>query len=298
MTNPRQILPGTTYLVTRRCFQRQFLLSPSEFTNDVFLYVLAVAARRYGVLVHAFCVMSNHHHLVVTDPKARLPAFEQYLDSLVARALNASMGRWESFWAPSSYSAVALLAPDDIVAKTAYVLANPVAAGLVPRGSEWPGLWSNPALVDGAPIEARRPTVFFRPNGAMPATAKLQLTSPPGFDSANAFVPRVAAELQHAEVLATAMLAAENRTFLGAALVWKQDPTVRPPPGEPRRNLSPRVASRHKGRRTEALRRLGEFVRDYRAALAAWARGVRDTVFPAGTYLLRVTHGVTCVAPG
>jgi REP element-mobilizing transposase RayT len=56
----------------------------------VVLYVLAVAARRFGVLVHAFCVLSNHLHLLVTDPDARLPAFMQYLDSLVARAVNAT----------------------------------------------------------------------------------------------------------------------------------------------------------------------------------------------------------------
>src|SRR5512141_3450550 len=136
MTAPRQILTGTTYLVTRRCFQRQFLLRPCATTNDIFLYVLAVAARRFGIAVHAFCVMSNHFHLVVTDPYARLPAFEQYLDSLVARAVNASLGRWESFWAPSSYSAVALATPEDIVDKAAYVLANPVAAGLVRRGDD------------------------------------------------------------------------------------------------------------------------------------------------------------------
>ena len=144
MTAPRQILPGVTYLVTRRCFQRQFLLRPSPLVNQVFLFLLAAAAHRFGVQVHAFCVLSNHFHLVVTDPQARLPAFEQYLDSLVARALNASLGRSESFWSPASYSAVALLTPQDVVEKTAYVLANPVAAGLVRHGRDWPGLWSSP----------------------------------------------------------------------------------------------------------------------------------------------------------
>ena len=67
MTAPRQILPGTTYLVTRRCFQRQLLLKPSASTSAIFSYVLALAAARYGVQVHAYCVLSNHFHLVVTD---------------------------------------------------------------------------------------------------------------------------------------------------------------------------------------------------------------------------------------
>ena len=109
MTAPRCVLPGVTYFVTRRCAQRQFLLRPSSVVNATFLFLLAIASRRCGVQVHAFCVLSNHWHAVLTDPDARLPEFEQYLDSLLARALNASMGRWESFWAPSSYSAVTLV---------------------------------------------------------------------------------------------------------------------------------------------------------------------------------------------
>jgi REP element-mobilizing transposase RayT len=120
-------------------------LRPSRLTNEVVLYVLAVAAQRFGVLVHACCVLSNHVHLVVTDAEGRLPEFMQYLDSLVARALNAALGRFEAFWsADGSYSAVEPLAPGDIVAKVAYALANPVAAGLVARGSEWPGLRTSP----------------------------------------------------------------------------------------------------------------------------------------------------------
>jgi REP element-mobilizing transposase RayT len=121
------------------CSERRFFLRPSRTINDIFLYVLALAASRHGVLVHAFCVLSNHAHLVVTDPRGRLPAFMQYLDSLVAGSVNASLGRFEAFWATDgSYSAVEPLDADDVLAKTAYVLANPVAAGLVRRGPEWP----------------------------------------------------------------------------------------------------------------------------------------------------------------
>ena len=44
MTAPRQVTPGSIYLVTRRCTQRQFLLKPSRAVNEVFLYILALAA--------------------------------------------------------------------------------------------------------------------------------------------------------------------------------------------------------------------------------------------------------------
>jgi putative transposase len=62
VTAPRQVIAGKTYLVTRRTAQRQFLLKPCELTNNTFGYILAVAAARYRVLVHAVVVLSNHYH--------------------------------------------------------------------------------------------------------------------------------------------------------------------------------------------------------------------------------------------
>lgn len=294
MTAPRQVVPGTTYLITRRCAQRQFLLKPSRTTNETFLYVLAVAVMKFGVRLHAFNVLSNHFHAVVTDPDARLPAFEQYLHSLVARALNASLGRWEAFWAPSSYSAVKLLEPEDIVDKTAYVLANPVAAGLVRTGREWPGLWSAPELIGGEPMTVRRPSNFFREDGPMPETVELELTTPPGFDSAARFRDRVVEALAARERDAARTLESEGRRFLGARRVLAQKAAAQPVRETGHRGLNPRIAGRDKWKRIEALGRLVDFLRAYRAAWQEMRRGVQNVVFPHGTYWLRVAHGVAC----
>jgi hypothetical protein len=46
--------------------------------------------------------------------------------------------------------------------------------------------------------------------------------------------------------------------------------------------------------RIERLAQLVSFATQYRAALAAWREGVRDVLFPAGTYLMRVLHGARC----
>jgi hypothetical protein len=105
-------------------------------------------------------VLSNHVHLVVTDRQSRLPTFSRFLGGLVARAVNAWLGRWESFWAPGSCSAVKLVSPGDIVAKTAYVLANPVAAGLVRSGCEWPGVWSSLRQIGAGPTAVDWSTLF------------------------------------------------------------------------------------------------------------------------------------------
>jgi REP element-mobilizing transposase RayT len=294
MTAPRQVLPGTTYLVTRRCARRQYFLRPSRIAKEVFLYVLAVAARRYGVEVHAYCVLSNHYHLVVSDPLARLPAFELYLDGIVARAINALLGRDEDFWGPNSFSAVALVAPRDVVDKAAYTLANPVAAGLVRSARRWPGLWSPPEAVGAGEIQVQRPRHFFDPEGGLPDVITLQLTTPPGFPSAEAFRERLTAELAERE--AKAVSAATG--FLGVARVLAQRPTAQPRNREPRGRLRPRVAARDKWKRIEALGRLVGFLTAYRSALRAWRDGQDDVLFPAGTYLMRVLHGATCAGAG
>ena len=295
MTAPRQILPGTIYLLTRRCSEQRFFLHPSALTTEIFQYLLAVAASRHGILVHAVCVLSNHYHLVVTDPRAELPAFMQYLDSLVARATNASIGHWEGFWSSEgSYSAVTHAAPDDVVAKIAYTLANPVAAGLVQHGDEWPGLRTAPALLGGTTITVRRPKRFFRAKGDMPDTAQLVLATPPGFSSPEAFRSAVVDAVQRLEAKLRRDAQAEQRTFLGRARVLAQHPFARPAGAAPRRNLNPRVAGRDTWLRVEALLELREFRRAYREALYARRAGTSDVVFPVGTYLLRIQHGVRC----
>lgn len=297
MSSPRQVLPGSVYLVTRRCAQRQFLLQPTPAAISVFLYVLAVAARRYGIDVHAFCVLSNHYHLVVTDPRAQLPAFQQFLDALVARALNASLGRWEAFWAPNTYSAVMLSSAPDIVEKVAYVLANPVTAGLVATGSVWPGLWSSPERIGGERFVARRPKEFFDPNGPLPEEVELQLTVPNGCGSADDFRRAVHEALDAREARARATWTARGG-FAGVRRVLAQKPTARSASTEPHRRLNPRIAARDKWKRIEVLERLREFLDAYRAAWVARRAGQPNVVFPAGTYLLRVAHGVACAASG
>jgi hypothetical protein len=66
VTTARRILPGTTYMITRRCTERMFLRGADDRSAEAFCYCRAEAAARCGVLVHAAVVMSNHLHLIVT----------------------------------------------------------------------------------------------------------------------------------------------------------------------------------------------------------------------------------------
>lgn len=289
MSLPRQVLPGATYLVTRRCTQRRFLLKPTKRTTQAFAYVLAVAADRTGVLIHAVCVLSNHWHAVVTDPLGNLPLFMAYVHKYVAKCVNADLGRWENLWSNVPYSAVRLDSAQDIWAKVVYTLSNPVAAGLVSHGSKWPGLhadWTTP------PMTVARPDWFFRPSGPMPASCTLTLVPPPMFEPGGV---RLARELHERLAVNEAQIRrARNGKFLGVRRISRQRVTDSPRKPEPRRKLSPRIACRDRWRRIEALARLRDFVDGYRAALAEWRAGVRTVVFPAGTFAMVRLHGARC----
>jgi len=86
------------------------------------------------------------------------------LGSLLARALNAHLGRGESFWAPGSYRAVELLDDAAVLEKLVYVLVNVCKDGLVRRPEHWKGLRSGPRDV-GSEVRASRSDFFFRQEG-------------------------------------------------------------------------------------------------------------------------------------
>ncbi len=298
MTAPRRILPGVTVMITRRSLGRMFLLRPSKTANALLSYILAVVSKRYRVQLHALCVLSNHLHCVLSDPEGKLPEFVRDLDALVARSFNALHGRWESFWAPGSYSVVTLETAADILEKRAYVLANPVAAGLVRTGTEWPGVRTQPEQIGAGQVEVRRPQHFFRENGPLPESEVLEFSCPPGFESVEEFREQLAKAVRRKEDEAVRDLAAERRAFLGVAKVLAQKPHARPSSGEHRWGLNPRIACRDKWKRIEAIQRLKSFRVAYREAWEEFTLGLRDTVFPGGTYWMRVAYGVPCAPAG
>ena len=88
MSKARMVLPLVTYLVTRRTWQRFFRFPPGDpVVKQIFEYSLAHAASRTGVLVHAWILMSNHFHLVVTDVEGKAPWFFQLLDQTITNLL-------------------------------------------------------------------------------------------------------------------------------------------------------------------------------------------------------------------
>jgi putative transposase len=293
VTLPRQLLPGQCFLITRRCTQRQFLLRPSRLTNQIIEYSLALAAEQTGVQLHAACFLSNHWHGVVTDPEARLPEFLERFHRLVAKAQNASLGRWENLWSSDKTSVVLLVDAADVLEKMAYTISNPVAAGLVRSPQEWPGVIS---LRFSAPRTVEMPDVFFDEEGELDEAATLHFVRPDLGLSDGAFDARLTDAVAERVRRARTAMQLRGLPFVGRETVLRQPFLGTPRSPAPRRNPSPRIAAKRTRARIDAIRRMLEFQRDYRAARLRWRNGEREVLFPAGTYALRVHARVVCVS--
>ncbi|WP_437738886.1 transposase [Sorangium sp. So ce1335] len=298
MSQPREIVPGATYLITRRVLRRHLLFRPDAAITQLVVYALAVSSRRYGIEVHALCAMSTHLHLVVTDASGVLPRFLQFFHRIVALGTKV-LRQWEGpVWDHEATSVVRLLTRAAVVEKIAYVLANPVAAGLVRHAGEWPGAKAEVSEIGRGVLRAARPTAYLNPkNPQWPEEVTLLLALPPVIepDSADAFRGEVAAEIERQEAQADAEVRRRGLRFLGAAQVGRISPYGRATSSEKLGSRNPTFAvGRQQG---DAWRTAGAAVRafraSYRAALERWRAGVRSVVFPAGTWWMRAFHGVS-----
>jgi putative transposase len=294
MTTPRQILRGTTYLLTRRCVGRAMLLAPNEGTNQILSYALAEAATRTGVQVHAFVAMSNHIHVVLTDAHGTISEFMARFHRSIAICMNVKLGRSESFFAssPPASTLVELGDPDAILDMMAYVMTNPVQAGLVRTPAAWPGVITTRL---GARIHGRRPSSF-RVKGPMPALSSIECTVPPSLRALpRAEVEaRLASRIQRRLRTASMRRAADGAPAMGASAVVATAPSRVARRVERPHGRRPRFAASCGKTRRALHDRHSCFQAAYRRALDAWRGGHRLVEFPHGTYFMRVFHGAKC----
>jgi REP element-mobilizing transposase RayT len=290
MTAARQVIPGRTYFISRRCTQRQMFLRPDSTVNQIIEYCLAEAVERFEVTLHAYEVMSNHLHMIIRDNLGNFPEFLAHFHKMVAKAMNALLGRWENFWATEQPNAVYLPESSDRFAKLIYLLANPVAADLVDRVSDWPGASSYSMHLSGRARTVKRPRVYFRAKKSkMPEEVTLRIERLEGYEDLSEAEWQT--EIQNAvrieEERARAERQAAGRTVLGRKAVMRVKPTDVPKSVAPRRGLRPHLACMNEERRVAELLALDEFRAKRREALERLQAGELDVVFPYGTYRIR-----------
>ena len=91
--------------------------------------------------LHNFCIMPNHVHILLTISETLDKPFFNVLKSqkgFSATAANRLLGRTGPFWQPESYDHV-VKTPYEAARVRAYILNNPVRAGLVEEWQHWPG---------------------------------------------------------------------------------------------------------------------------------------------------------------
>jgi REP element-mobilizing transposase RayT len=298
VTLPRQVLLGSTILITRRVEQRRFLLTPSATTRQVLLYCIHRAAQKYGIEIHAVQALSNHIHIVATDVHGELPKFMAWVDRESAKCLNEHYDRSEALWSSDHYSAVVLYDRESVIGKLVYLFVNCVQARLVRSYRDWPGLASGPRDWLQRCVTVKRPELHFAQKDPDWAEVQVRYTLPPALrDRAP---EEVAAELdaliaeREREICTQAKR--EGKAFLGAERVCKQDPFVGPASKHTKGKLSPTFAAGTAAGQKRARQMLRHFRAAYREALHRWRGGEHSVVFPAGTYWLVRLCQVCCAA--
>lgn len=288
----RPVLPNKTYHVIRRCKDRTFFLRPSAEVNQIIRFELARVAEFHGIHLHAFVFMSNHLHLFLTDSRCELPDFMETLIREISKGISARLGHWGGIFEPKSYTRVEEIDPKDVPKTIAYILANPTKAGLVRRAKRWPGVTSV-HMRFGDEIVVRRPTKGYYKNSSKVDRAVLRLVPPPGWDALELEV-ELERRVREAEKAAQRKLAAEGRKFIGEKTILAQNPFDSATSREKRRGRVPTFSASDPWRRIEAAQRKREWYASYQAALAEFIEGVRDVVFPAGTWRMARFFGCRC----
>jgi len=137
---PRLTLPGYPHRVVQRGNNRQAIFA-SAADYRALLDLIGEQARAFDVAVHAYVLMSNHFHLLVTPQTADgLPKMMQAVGRSYVRWFNQRQQRTGTLW-EGRYKSTLIQTDRYLLACMAYIDLNPVRAGLVERPQDYP--WSS-----------------------------------------------------------------------------------------------------------------------------------------------------------
>ena len=294
MTAPRRILPGMTYSITRRCLDRRFYLKPTPELQRHIKYVLGQACRRYGVKLHAVCIMFNHIHLIVTDMRGVLPLFMQDVFRLISRVVKVERPDIEGPVFDNRRPCVtALLTPGSVAQQLAYVVTNPVTANLVVKHGDYPGLVTHADALRGMRERVARPKdqLLGRPKHAtfeITPWRPLEVSEPSRKKRAKqrAHVLELAIRLVAEREAASARERRRTGDFAAGPRRLMARHHLDRPEGRPRRSdVVPALAASDPRVLKQGKRTLREWRRAYRDARAALSAKLK-AVLPAGSWWL------------
>jgi len=79
--------PGAFYHVTSRGNEQKAVFK-SVRDREKFLSYLESATERYGAVVHVYCLMDNHYHLLLETPSGNLSKIMQHINGAYTTYFN------------------------------------------------------------------------------------------------------------------------------------------------------------------------------------------------------------------
>jgi len=140
MARPLRIeFAGALYHVTSRGDGRDDIYL-NDHDRRYFLEVLSSVYERFNWVVHAYCLMSNHYHLLIETPDANLSQGMRQLNGVYTQLFNRHHSRVGHVF-QGRYKAILVEKESYLLELSRYIVLNPVRAQMVRTAKEWP--WSS-----------------------------------------------------------------------------------------------------------------------------------------------------------
>jgi putative transposase len=148
---PRLTLPGYPHHIILRGNNRQSIFEDASDQQRM-LHLLQTHSQAQSVDVHAYVLMGNHLHLLVTPQADKaLPRMMQAVGRAYVLYFNQRHGRSGTLW-EGRYRSTLIQTERYFLACMAYIDLNPVRAGLVAQAVDFP--WSSHAHYIGTRQDA------------------------------------------------------------------------------------------------------------------------------------------------
>lgn len=136
MARPIRIeFPNAIYHVMARGNGRADVFE-RDADRGFFLRLLERVWDRFHLEVHAYCLLSNHYHLLVRTPLGNLARAIQLLNGMYAQWFARDRDRPGHLWG-GRYKAKLVDGDDYFLAVSRYIVLNPVEAGLARTVADW-----------------------------------------------------------------------------------------------------------------------------------------------------------------
>ncbi|MEP6882084.1 MAG: transposase [Dokdonella sp.] len=140
MARPLRIeFAGALYHLTSRGDRREDIFL-DDVDREMFLEVLAEVCSRFRWACHAYCLMSNHYHLVIETRDSTLSPGMRQLNGVFTQRSNRRHHRVGHVF-QGRYKAILVQKESYLLELARYVVLNPVRAGIVRSVRDWP--WSS-----------------------------------------------------------------------------------------------------------------------------------------------------------